>query len=240
MASLQSWQYAIGNVEQTETLSSPTSEQCLTLLIDIQQCRRLTSLQLPALFSQNFLLAGVEVSLLCQSQRSLLLYEIYVFLSIYNVSTMRQICVFLSIYNVSTMQCRIFMIFAIWAPFMLGRTTRPCLYDFLAYLAKADTAAEGGQDSKSNRHFQSLAWGREALTVFLGKAVWLLGKSSTIDGQKQNNTGSTDARLSSLSPLNRLAARLEASLTGLELGDWFCLGLGYGKYILHFSQMAAK
>lgn len=39
----------------------------------------------------------------------------------------------------------------------------------------------------------------------------------------------TEARLATLPQLNRMAARLESALTGLELGDWFCLCLGYGK-----------
>lgn len=110
---------------------------------------------------------------------------------------------------------------------MVGRAARQCLYDFLAYLAKSDDLSATTDVSHLGSRVVAVAQGRQALMDLVGRAVVLLGKNTTSAGQGSRDN--TEARLASLAPLNRLAARLEAALTGLELGDWFCLGLGYGR-----------
>lgn len=112
------------------------------------------------------------------------------------------------------------MALAIWTPFMVGRAARQGLYDFVAYLASSEARLEG----HGLIHLGSAARG-SAIGVLDG-VMWLLGRNSTLSEGRLNDA--TEARMATLSPLNRLAARLETALTGLELGDWFCLCLGYG------------
>lgn len=118
-----------------------------------------------------------------------------------------------------TFACRVFMASAVWLPFMVGRAARQCLYDCLAILATSE-AEEAPAVPKERLRLEGSA------LIFLNKAVQLLSRNATLVGGRFNEV--TEARMASLSPLNRLAARLESALTGLELGDWFCLCLGYG------------
>ena len=120
--------------------------------------------------------------------------------------------------------CRVFMASAIWLPFMVGRAARQCLYDVVSILATSE-AVEGLVVPKSRLEGTAIA--------FLDTAVKLLSGNATLAGGRFNEV--TEARMAALSPLNRLAARLESALTGLELGDWFCLCLGYGVNLTFFS-----
>ncbi len=115
---------------------------------------------------------------------------------------------------------RVFMASAIWLPFMVGRAARQCLYDFVAILATSEGVGGIALPKQGSRL-------EGTVVIFLDKAVQLLSRNATLAGGRFNEV--TEARMASLSPLNRLAARLESALTGLELGDWFCLCLGYGK-----------
>ena len=113
------------------------------------------------------------------------------------------------------------MAVAIWSPFMVGRAARQCLYDFVAYLASSEAKLEGLNTTQQGHRLE----GKSA--ALLNQAMRLLGRNSTLADGRFNDV--TEARMASLSPLNRMAARLETALTGLELGDWFCLCLGYGE-----------
>lgn len=121
------------------------------------------------------------------------------------------------------------MALAIWTPFMVGRAARQGLYDFTAYLASSEARLEGLDLVPQGSDVRGRAVG------VLDRAMWLLGKNSTLTEGRLNEA--MEARMASLSPLNRMAARLETALTGLELGDWFCLCLGYGEPSFHlFTQ----
>lgn len=128
--------------------------------------------------------------------------------------------------KLSDLVCRVFMASAIWLPFMVGRAARQCLYDFISILA-ASEPAQGLVLPKQGSRLEGTA------VAFLDTAVRLLSGNATLADGRFNEV--TEARMASLSPLNRLAARLESALTGLELGDWFCLCLGYGEIVTRIT-----
>lgn len=119
----------------------------------------------------------------------------------------------------------------VWAPFMVGRATQQMLHDISSYLSSPEAFMES-----LSQEVQGLD-SQQGLARVFDRFMWLMGRDSFQRGVGLSER--LEARMTSLSPLNRLAARLESALTGLELGDWFSLCLGYGDSCPHSLQTIA-
>ena len=111
------------------------------------------------------------------------------------------------------------MLAAVWVPYNLGKTALPALLSLKTLLA--------GQEPH---------WGPQPPAANGNLAEFLLVKSMAILSRVKLALQSAGVGVDAggnpqepLSPLSRLAARLEVSLTGLALQDWICLCLGYCK-----------
>ena len=107
---------------------------------------------------------------------------------------------------------------ALWMPFMLGRIVIPTVLGLRYSLRGSDAAtAATAANATVTSFFQQAS----------GPAGQLPGAagSATLDTDLWEGLGS---KLALLPLINRLAAEFEAHLSGPDLSDWVCLGVGYG------------
>ena len=111
---------------------------------------------------------------------------------------------------------------ALWMPFMLGRIVIPTVLGLRYSLrgsdtATAATAATNAVNATATSFFQRAS----------GPAGMLPGAAggAALDTDLWEGLGS---KLALLPLINRLAAEFEAHLSGPDLSDWVCLGVGYG------------
>jgi len=114
---------------------------------------------------------------------------------------------------------RAFMLAAVWVPYNLGKTALPALLSLKTLLAGSEPLQDPHPPVADGTFGEVLLRGAIALIARLKTA--LRGAGGAADG------GRVSDPLELLSPLNRMAVRLEVSLTGLAPRDWVCLCLGY-------------